>query len=59
VWKGDSAPVYELIQRLNRRGTDPIVQLRFEGESHTVVDSGVVTTALPVIIFHAQSARAR
>lgn len=59
VWKGDSAPAYELIQRLNRRGIDPIVQLRFEGESYTVVDSGVVTTPLPVIIFHAQSARTR
>jgi hypothetical protein len=59
VWRGDSAPAYELIQRLNRRGTDPIVQIRFEGESQTLVDTGVVTTALPVLIFHAQPARAR
>jgi hypothetical protein len=59
VWRGDSAPAYELIQRGNRRATDPIVQLRFEGESQTLVDSGVVTTALPVLIFHARPAQTR
>lgn len=59
VWRGDSAAAYELMQRLNRVGTDPIMQLRFEGESKTLVDSGVVTTALPVLIFHAGPARAR
>ena len=59
AWKGDSAPAYELIRRLNRVATDPIVQLRFEGETQTLVDSGVVTTPLPVITFRAPSSSAR
>ncbi len=59
IWKGDSARAYELIARLNRGAPDPIVQLRFEGESHTLVDTGVVTAALPALIFRAPSAEAR
>lgn len=49
LWRGDSTPASDLIQRLNRGRTDPIVQLRLEGEQFTLVDSGVVKQPIPVV----------
>jgi hypothetical protein len=54
LWKGDSAPAYELIERLNRGRSDPVVQLRLEGQRQALVDTGVVREALPVVTYRAQ-----
>ena len=59
LWKGDSMPAYELIQRLNRGRSDPVVQLRREGERRLLVDTGVVREALPVVTYRAHPSASR
>jgi hypothetical protein len=59
LWKGDSTPAYELIQRLNRDRHDPVVRLRLEGERQTLADTGIVKEALPVLTYQAHPAGSR
>jgi hypothetical protein len=59
LWNGDSTPAYELIERLNRRRDDPVVQLRMEGERLTLVDTGVATETLPVVTYRADTSASR
>jgi hypothetical protein len=58
-WKGDSAPAYELIQRLNRGRNDPVVRLRMERERQSLVDTGVVRETLPVVTYQAHPSGSR
>jgi hypothetical protein len=48
---GDLSPAPELIDRLNRHRDDPVVELRLEGETYTVTDTGIVRTDDPVITY--------
>jgi hypothetical protein len=59
LWKGDSTPAYQLIERLNRGRSDPVVQLRLEGERRLLVDTGVVRETLPVVTYRAQPSASR
>ena len=59
LWKGDSAPAYELMRRLNQKRDDPVVQLRLEAERQVLADTGVVTEALPVVTYWADPAASR
>ncbi len=47
--RGDLSPAPELIARLNRHRSDPVVELRVEGESYTVTDTGIARTDDPVV----------
>jgi len=51
--KGDLSPALELIARLNRHRNDPVVELRLEGETYTVTDTGVARTDDPVVTYRA------
>ena len=53
VFKGDSAPAYQLMARMNAQSRDPVVELRYEGDRYELVDTGVVKQPLPVVIFRA------
>jgi hypothetical protein len=55
LWNGDSTAAHELIERLERRWDDPVVQLRMEGERLTLVDTGVVKETLPVVTYPTDS----
>jgi hypothetical protein len=59
LWNGDSAPAYELIQRLNRERRDSVVQLRLEDVRQTLVDTGVVKETLPALIYKAHPSGSR
>jgi hypothetical protein len=60
LWKGsDSTPAYELIRLLNRERNDPVVRLRLEGESQTLVDTGVVREMLPAVTYQAHPSSSR
>jgi len=59
LWKGDSAPAFELIRRLNRGRADPVIQLRLEGERQMLADTGVVTERLPVIVYRPDASASR
>ena len=48
---GDLSPAPELIDRLNRHRDDPVVELRLEGETYTVTDTGIVRTDDPVVTY--------
>ena len=48
---GDLSPAPELIRRLNRDRADPVVELRLEGETYTITDSGIVRTDDPVVVY--------
>jgi len=48
---GDLSPAPELIARLNRHRSDPVVELRLEGETYTVTDTGIVRTDDPVVTY--------
>jgi hypothetical protein len=50
---GDVSPASELIARLNRRRSDPVVELRLEGETYTITDTGIVRTDDPVVTYRA------
>ena len=54
LWNGDSAPAYELIQRLNRERRDPVVRLRLEDVRQTLAGTGVVMDTLPALIYQAR-----
>jgi hypothetical protein len=51
IARGDLSPAPELIDRLNRDRDDPVVELRLEGETYTVTDSGIVRTDDPVVTY--------
>ena len=51
LWSGDSARARGLFLRLNRGRTDPIVELRAEGERYSVSDTGLAKEALPTITY--------
>jgi hypothetical protein len=51
IAKGDLSSAPELIDRLNRHRNDPVVELRLEGETYTVTDTGIVRTDDPVITY--------
>jgi hypothetical protein len=51
IAKGDLSSAPELIDRLNRHRDDPVVELRLEGETYTVTDSGIVRTDDPVVTY--------
>lgn len=48
---GDLSPAPELIARLNRHRNDPVVELRVEGETYTITDTGIVRADDPVVTF--------
>jgi hypothetical protein len=48
---GDLSPAPELIARLNRHRSDPVVELRLEGETYTVTDTGIVKTRDPTVTY--------
>jgi len=50
---GDSSPAPMLFERLNRNRVDSVVELRFERETYTVTDSGIVRTDNPVVTYRA------
>jgi hypothetical protein len=50
---GDLSPAPELIARLNRHRSDPVVELRLEGETHTITDTGIVRTNDPLVTYRA------
>jgi hypothetical protein len=51
IARGDLSSAPELIDRLNRDRDDPVVELRLEGETYTVTDSGIVRTDDPVVTY--------
>ena len=53
LYRGDSSTALELITRLNRGRTVPIVALRTDGKVFTLSDTGVVIETLPVIVYRA------
>jgi hypothetical protein len=53
---GDLSPASELIQRLNRDRADPVIELRLEGETYTITDSGIVRTSDPVVVYRPNAA---
>jgi hypothetical protein len=59
LWQGDSTPAYELIRRLNRGRSDPVVRLRLEELRQTLVDTGVVKEMAPALIFQAHPSGSR
>jgi hypothetical protein len=48
---GDHSTAAELIDRLNRHRDVPVVELRLEGETYTVTDTGIVRTDDPVVTY--------
>lgn len=48
---GDSTPVPQLIERLNRNGEDSVIELQVESETYTIADTGVVRTDNPVVTY--------
>ncbi len=50
---GDLSPAPRLIERLNRNREDPVVELRLEGETYTVTDTGIARRANPVVTYRA------
>lgn len=59
LWRGDSTPAYELIERLNRGRKDPVIRLRLEGVRQTLVDTGVVKEPLPVLTYQTRPSGSR
>lgn len=53
IGSGDLSTAPELIERLNRDRTDPVVELRVEGETYTVTDTGIAKTVDPVVTYRA------
>jgi hypothetical protein len=53
IARGDLSPAPELIARLNRHRSDSVVELRLEGETYTVTDTGIVRTNDPVVTYRA------
>jgi hypothetical protein len=51
IARGDLSSAPELIDRLNRDRDDPVVELRLEGETYTMTDSGIVRTDDPVVTY--------
>jgi hypothetical protein len=51
IANGDLSPAPELMERLNRHRDDPVVELRLEGETHTLTDTGIVMTDDPVVTY--------
>jgi hypothetical protein len=51
IANGDLSPAPDLIDRLNRHRDDPVVELRLEGETYTVTDTGIVKTDDPVVTY--------
>lgn len=56
---GDLSPAPELIERLNRNRADPVVELRVEGETYTVTDTGIARTDDPVVTYRADRSEPR
>jgi hypothetical protein len=59
IAKGDLSSAPELIDRLNRHRDDPVVELRLEGETYTVTDTGIVRTDDPVVTYRSGSPEPR
>jgi hypothetical protein len=59
IAKGDLSHAPELIDRLNRHRDDPVVELRLEGETYTVTDTGIVRTDDPVVTYRSGSQEPR
>jgi hypothetical protein len=57
--KGDLSSAPELVDRLNRYRDDPVVELRLEGETYTVTDTGIVRTDDPVVTYRPGPAERR
>jgi hypothetical protein len=53
IAKGDLSPAPELIARLNRHRSDPVVELRLEGETYTVTDTGIASRDDPEVTYRA------
>lgn len=56
---GDLSSAPELIARLNRHRSDPVVELRLEGETYTLTDTGIVRTGDPVVTYRGGSPDSR
>ena len=53
LMNGDTTVVPELFERLNRRRSDPYVELHLESETFTVTDTGLARQRNPVVIHRA------
>jgi hypothetical protein len=53
IGNGDRAAAAELVERLNRDRSDPVVELRLTGETYTVTDTGVARSEYPPVTFRA------
>lgn len=56
---GDLSSAPELIDRLNRNRDDPVVELRLEGETYTVTDTGIARRDDPVVTYRADLSPSR
>jgi hypothetical protein len=56
---GDSSAAQQLANRINRNREDPFVELRFESETYTVADTGIVRTDNPVITYRVHPSASR
>jgi hypothetical protein len=57
--QGDSATAKEIFRRLNRTGSDPVVELRVEEDHFVVTDGGLVTTEVTPVRYHAAQSTTR
>jgi hypothetical protein len=59
IGTGDRAAAAELVERLNRGRSDPVVELRLTGETYVITDTGVVKTEYPAVTYRADPAELR
>jgi hypothetical protein len=55
MWAGDGSAARELAERLNRGREDPIIELRLESETYTVINGGIVKEFNPVLAYRAMN----
>lgn len=56
---GDSAAARDLLQRLNRTAEEPFVAIRYESETFTATDAGVISTDGDTLVYQANSPESR
>jgi hypothetical protein len=53
IGTGDRAAAAELVDRLNRGRSDPVVELRLTGETYSITDTGIVRSEYPAVTYRA------
>ena len=59
IGTGDLSAAAELVERLNRGRTDPVVEIRLTGETYTVTDTGITSSEDPPVTYRADLAESR